>query len=246
MNPAEHDLSATFAHIARELMSEPDVHQTLDRTVGLAVETIDGCDFAGVSIVRGSKIESPAQTDEMVRLADRLQVELDEGPCLSAIRGHESVHVDDLTTDTRWPKWGPRVCTEMGVRSMLAFQLYNSRDSLGALNLYSRTTHAFDEEAYAVGVVFASHAAVALTGAQNEENLLRAVQTRNLIGQAQGILMERFHLSADKAFELLRRVSQNGNVKLRDVAQRLVTTRETPTQRDSARESAGPSEHAVA
>ncbi|MDQ6875089.1 MAG: GAF and ANTAR domain-containing protein [Actinomycetota bacterium] len=234
------DLSETFASIARELMAEDDVHQTLERTVQLAVETIDGCDFAGVSLFRGREIESPAQTDEMVTLADRMQVDLGEGPCLSAMREEQTVQVDDLSADARWPRWAPRVAAELGVRSMLAFQLYNSKDSLGALNLYSKQVDAFDADARGVGLVFASHAAVALTGAQIEENLKRAVQTRNLIGQAQGILMERFGLSADKAFELLRRVSQNQNVKLRDVAARLAVTRQSPGLPDDPKDASDP------
>ncbi|MDP9219910.1 MAG: GAF and ANTAR domain-containing protein [Actinomycetota bacterium] len=218
------DLSETFAGVARELLAEDDVHQTLERAVELAVDTIDGCDYAGVSLVRGREIESPAQTDELVTVGDRLQVELGEGPCLSAIREQQTVQVDDLAKDGRWPVWGPRVSGELGVSSLLAFQLYNAKDVLGALNLYSKQPYAFDDEARAVGLVFASHAAVALTGAQVEENLKRAVHSRNLIGQAQGILMERYGLSADKAFELLRRVSQNENVKLRDVAARLASS----------------------
>jgi len=246
MNKDAQDLSETFAAVARKLLGEGDVHQTLARVVQLAVETIDGCDYAGVSLLRGRDIESPAQTDEMVGIADRLQVRLSEGPCLSAIREHQTVQIDDLSTDQRWPQWGPKVSRELGVRSMLAFQLYNSRASLGALNLYSKHTNAFDDDALGVGLVFASHAAVALTGAQIEENLQRAVQTRNLIGQAQGILMERFALSADKAFELLRRVSQQQNVKLRDVAMRLVTTRATPGATSESMAPARPSGHAVA
>lgn len=224
----EQDLAETFASVARALLDERDVHQTLERTVQLAVETIDGCDYAGVSLFRGVEIESPAQTDEMVGVADRLQVQLAEGPCLSAIREEQTVRVDDLAADPRWPTWGPKVSSELGVSSMLAFQLYNSKGSLGALNLYSKHVKAFDDDASGVGLVFASHAAVALTGAQIEEGLQRALETRNLIGQSQGILMERFGLSASRAFEVLRRVSQHQNIKLRDVATQLVTTRETP------------------
>ncbi|MEP6695382.1 MAG: GAF and ANTAR domain-containing protein [Pseudonocardiales bacterium] len=228
MSEHTQELSETFATVARELMDEGDVHETLQRAVELAVETIDGCDYAGVSLVRGRAIESPVQTDDLVTRGDRLQVELDEGPCMSAIREQQTVQVDDLANDGRWPLWGPRVSEELGVSSLLAFQLYNRHDVLGALNLYSQQRYAFDDEARAVGLVFASHAAVALTGAQTEENLKRAVQSRNLIGQAQGILMERYGLTADKAFELLRRVSQNQNVKLRDVAGQLASSRGTP------------------
>ncbi len=240
MHQDARDLTETFARVARELMHQGDLLGTLERIVELAVETIDGCDFAGLSLIRGREIESPAQSDEMVAVADRLQVELGEGPCLSAIREEHTVVVEDLTVDRRWPTWGPRVCGELGVRSMLAFQLYNSEDSLGALNLYSKRINAFDEDALRMGLVFASHAAVALTGAQAQENLQRAVQTRNVIGQAQGILMERFTVAADKAFDLLRRISQNENIKLRDVAVRLVTTGQAPGLPQPLTERSGP------
>lgn len=220
--------SEVFAHIARELLDEPDVHRTLERAVHLAVETIDGCDCAGVSLVRGRAIESTVHTGQLVARADELQMETGEGPCLHAIRADHTVQVDDLSQDERWPRWGPRVSAELNLCSMLCFRLYNRRDTLGALNLYAQKPEAFDAADRAVGTVFAAHAAVALSSAQTQEQLAQAVETRTMIGQAEGIMMERFGLSADRAFELLRRVSQQRNIKLREVALEVILTRETP------------------
>jgi GAF domain-containing protein len=216
------NLSDTFAGIARELRAEPDVEHTLERTVTLAVETIEGCNYAGISLARaGRGLDTPAATHEIVVEADALQYELGEGPCLSAIREQESFQVDDLAADDRWPRWSPRA-VELGLRSMLSFQLFVGKDTLGALNLYSGQPAAFDADDRAVGHIFASHAAIALASALTEQHLTRALENRNVIGQAQGILMERFKFTAAQAFELLRRTSQAQNVKLSRVAQHLV------------------------
>lgn len=222
-------VSSTFAEIARVLLAEPDVQHTLQRTVGLAVQTIDGCDFAGVSLVRSrTVIETPAYTDDLVRRGDELQYQLSEGPCLDAIWQQATVRSDDLATESRWPRWGPAVSKGLGFASTLSFQLFVAADTLGALNLYSRQPRAFDDDAVAVGLVFASHAAIALSGAQTHEGLLTAVATRTEIGRAEGILMERYRLSAQQAFEVLRRASQETNVRLRDVAAELTRTGRTP------------------
>ena len=106
--------------------------------------------------------------------------------------------------------------------------MFTTGDSLGALNLYSLEVGGFDGQDRAAGLMFAAHAAVALRSAQTEEQLRSAIASRTVLGQAQGILMERYKLSAERSFEVLRRVSQDANVKLRDVAQRLVDTGETP------------------
>jgi AmiR/NasT family two-component response regulator len=117
---------------------------------------------------------------------------------------------------------------DTGICSSLSFQLFTSGDSLGALNLYCPYPHGFDAEDRAEGLTLAAHAAVALASAQTEEKLRSAIGNRTVLGQAQGILMERCKISPEKSFEVLRRVSQDGNVKVRDVAQHLVETGQTP------------------
>lgn len=217
-----------LADAARSMQGETGTQETLDKAVVIATEIIDGCDLAGISIVHPNGIDTPAGSDESLRRIDELQYELKEGPCLDALRTHETVHSTDLAGDERWPGWGPRVARDIGVVSNVSYRLFTTRDTLGAMNLYSRKPEAFDTDDIYNGQALAAHVAVALAGAQNAEHLETAVTNRTVIGQAEGILMERFDISADHAFAVLRRVSQQRNVKLSQVAEQLVRTRETP------------------
>ncbi|MDQ3932679.1 MAG: GAF and ANTAR domain-containing protein, partial [Actinomycetota bacterium] len=224
------DLSnaVAFAEIARELASPRSLDETLQRAVDFAARTIDGCDSATISFVhRGGKISSPAFSDPFGRDADALQYEVGEGPCLTAIREHKTHLVDDLGEEERWPKFRERAL-ELGVRSMLTFRLFLEHDTLGALNLYSRRSHAFDDDAVTVGTIFASHSAVALKAAISEAGQEAAIQSRDVIGQAKGIIMERQGLSADAAFNLLREISQRENRRIRDLADEIARTGEIP------------------
>lgn len=224
------ELVQQLSSVARALRAESDVEHTLAKAVALAVDLLTGCDEAGVSLVhRRKRIDTPAATSDAVRCGDELQYELGEGPCLDAIWERETVSSQDLAADDRWPAWGPRVVEELGVRSMLCFQLFTDGDSLGALNLYSRTVDGFTDDDRVEGLALASHVSVALAAAQEIEGLGNSVASRTVIGQAEGILMERFDLSPVHAFAVLRRVSQARNIKLNHVAEELVRTRETPS-----------------
>jgi GAF domain-containing protein len=215
--------------VARSLRSEEDVEHTLDKAVALAVELIDGCDEAGVSLVYAKRrIDTPAATSENVRRGDALQYELEEGPCLDAIWDEETVSSPDLANEERWPAWGPRVVEDLGIRSMLCFQLFTDGSSLGALNLYSHEVDGFKDPDASEGLALASHVSVALAAAQEIETLHSAVEARTVIGQAEGILMERFDLLPHQAFAVLRRVSQETNTRLNAVAVELVKSRRTP------------------
>ena len=228
------DFSALLGTVARELLAEADVQHTLQRVVELAAEHLRGGRlhgevYASVSLVRERRrVETPASSDERATRADQLQYELGQGPCLDAIWEHETFQIEDFTTEARYPTWSRRVAEDTGIRSSLSFQLFTSGDSLGALNLYSPRPGDFDSEDRAEGSVFAALAAVALASAQTEEQLRSAIISRTLIGQAQGILMERYKMTAEQSFEVLRRVSQDGNIKVREVAQRLIDTGEIP------------------
>jgi GAF domain-containing protein len=222
-------LAEQLADAARDLGSE-DVVSTLDKAVALAVELIEGCDAAGVSLVgRRNHVSSPAHTDDMVTRGDKLQEELQEGPCMDAVRQHEVVISQDLAREERWPTWGPRVVEELGVRSMMCIQLFTSEETVGALNLYSRRVRAFedDDDRYEAQAL-AAHVAVALAAAQEIQHLSAALSHRTVIGRAEGILMERFDVPAERAFEVLKRVSSHSNTKLKLVAEELVRTRRLP------------------
>ncbi|MGH9065803.1 MAG: ANTAR domain-containing protein [Acidimicrobiales bacterium] len=219
--------------MARALFSAGDVGDTLRQVVDLAVEAVDGCDMAGVFILEGERVTTPALTDPMVAVIDALQHEVGEGPCLDAIAGGGAVYADDLADDGRWSSFGPGAAAA-GVRCALAFRLYADH-TLGALNLYARYPRAFGVIDRAKGLVLATLAGLAIAEARGHEaegrradNLAQALEGREVIGQAQGILMERERIAADQAFDVLRRASQHLNVKLKAVAEALVETGESP------------------
>ncbi|MEV8026743.1 GAF and ANTAR domain-containing protein [Cellulosimicrobium funkei] len=224
----EATVAGLVADAARALADEPTLQQTLDRVVELAVAMVDGCDEAGISLVTRRRIESAAISDPVVARGDALQYELDEGPCLDAIREHALVESGDVATDPRWPRWAPRAAGELGVGSMLCVQLYTSENAHGALNMYSGSRDAFGPDSHHLASTFAAVAAAAISAARTEEQLQSAVQTRTLIGQAQGIIMERYSLTPGRAFAVMSRVSQDANIKLVDVAREIVETRRIP------------------
>ena len=217
----------TMARLARVIQREhSSVEGTLQAITQAAVGGVAGASSAGITLAgRRGKLENRASTDDLPKRVDALQVEIGEGPCLDALREHRTVRVRDAATDRRWPRFGPRAA-ELGAVSMLSFQLFVDEDSMGALTLYSADRGAFTAAAEDIGRVFASHAAVALVGAQQEAGLRTALDNRDLIGQAKGILMERYKLSAQQAFLLLVRSSQDRNIKVRDLADQLAATGE--------------------
>jgi transcriptional regulator with GAF, ATPase, and Fis domain len=202
---------------------------TLDSAVAAAVDLIPGCEFAGASIVQKKrKVTTEASTDALVRRGDELQYELGEGPSLQSIHEQETVYSGDLTRESRWPTWSRRVADELGVRSMLCVQLFVGPTSLGCLSLYSRSVDAFDQAARYSAIAFAAHVAVAMAAATQEDNLTSALTSRTTIGQAEGILIERYKIAPDEAFAVLTRLSQQRNTKLHHIAADLVRTGVVP------------------
>jgi GAF domain-containing protein len=213
----------------RELDAQADPPHTLQRLAEITPEFFGSCDFVGISLVERDRIRTPVATDERLRELDEAQYALGEGPCREAILEHATVVVDDLATDPRWPSWGRVMVDELGIRSSLSFRLFTRPDrTWGALNVYSTTPGAFSEEDELQGQAIAAMAAVVLARAINDEQLAAALETRTVIGQAMGILMERYHLDDDGAFSVLRRLSSCHNIKLRDLAAQVVATRQLP------------------
>lgn len=209
----------------RTLGQMDSLAQMLEQAAEFAME-LPGADIAAVSLISGhSRVETSAATDATATCADQLQSEFGQGPLLRAIWRQVVVYLDDLADETRWPRWTGQVVAELGLRSMLSYQLFTEGAMLAALSLYSRKPQAFDPEVVDTGYLFAAHIGVAVSQLKERRSLQSAIASRTLIGQAEGILMERFGLSGDAAFNALRRVSQNRNVKLRDVAAELVRTR---------------------
>jgi GAF domain-containing protein len=218
---------AFFSQMALDLHDAPTADSTIERISEYA-KLATGCDEAGIMLVHGrQQIETAAATSQRVGESHNLQIVHDEGPCLDAIEGEPSYLSGDVASDPRWPTWGAAVAG-LGLRSALSLRLETRTRRYGSLNLYSERVDAFDADDVAVGTIFVQHAAVAIASAHNEAGLQVAIDARKLIGQAQGILMERFDIDADRAFEFLRRQSQAHNVKLRYVAEWVVDHRSSP------------------
>ncbi|TDO56701.1 GAF domain-containing protein [Kribbella sp. VKM Ac-2571] len=217
----------TFTRIAQELHKQPDTRHTVQAVAEFALASV-GADHAGVMLVHGGRrVEIAATTGPKVDRADQLQLELDEGPCLSAIEAGETFLIPDTSSEQRWPRWCHEV-SKLGVGSVLSIRLATDDSKVGALNLYADTTERFTDDDIAVAQILGQHASIALDTAHRLDTLQQAVDGRTVIGQAQGILMERYDLDAGQAFSVLRRYSQSQNTKLGEVARKLAATRELP------------------
>lgn len=224
MSAALNPVAEEFAQLAIELYDVPP-EETAEKALAFALDAV-GCDHAAVYCVHpDQRVELAAATSELSTTLGPAPMAVGEGPEVSALDDPIGVLVRDTLTETRWPTWSVRVAAR-GIRSLLSIPMRTGDETIGTLNLYSMRPDAFDADDRAVAHLLAVHAADALGAAREIENLRRAVDARKRIGQAQGILMERFGLTADRAFAVLLGYSQDHNVKLREVADRLVETRE--------------------
>ncbi|MGI8665789.1 MAG: GAF and ANTAR domain-containing protein [Jatrophihabitans sp.] len=220
--PTTLSLAQDFAELARTLYGQPTEDAAWQAIVQAASEAIPGVEDADITIMRGHQFRTVAPTSDLPRRVDEIQYELRSGPCVDAILEETIFCTGNLADDQRWPEFGKRAAAEHGVHSMLAFRLFvEGDDTIGGLNLYSTRQDAFDDTAIIVGGVFATHAAIALSGARTlsqAENLRRAQESNREIGVAIGILMSRHRITQQQAFDLLRMASQHTHRKLREIA----------------------------
>lgn len=213
-----------MASLARDLLAQDSVNATLGRITASATELVEGCDAAGILVLHGSGVETIAATGQLVVDSDALQQRLGEGPCFDAARrmeGERVFRIEDFTREqTRWSSYAPQA-RALGVGSMMGFLLFTQDEEFGALNLYSRQPGSFTEASELAGWLLASHAAVAFSSARTHAQMDQALATRHVIGEAMGIIMGSRHLTEDQAFDVLRRYSQENNVKLREVARQI-------------------------
>jgi GAF domain-containing protein len=231
-------LLASFAPLARQLFGNDDLHDVLTQVVKFTVAAVGGCDSAGVALYRHGRIVDSVTSDAVAAELDDVQFATGIGPGPDAMEGANPVHVADLAESSRWPVLAA-TAAQLDVRSVLCHCLFVNRpaqwSALGAFTLYSATPGAFSDDDEEFSSILAAYVAVAVATAQRREEvdrreaaLHRGLTTRDVIGQAKGILMERQRLSAGDAFDLLRRASQRLNRKLADVAQHLADTGELP------------------
>lgn len=222
---SRHELATRMADLARDIAAPRSLNQVLAEVTSAAVDLIPAADIAGVLLVKGGgDFESVADTDSLVAKLDKLQHDFGEGPCHDAALNETIVRTDDLRDEPRWPKYGP-AAVDHGVLSSLSFKLYTAERTAGALNLFSFRPGVWDTESETIGSVFAAHAASAIMASRHGQQMQSALSTRDRIGQAKGIIMERYGVDDVRAFELLRRLSQESQTKLSDVAQRVIDTR---------------------
>ncbi|WP_439031122.1 GAF and ANTAR domain-containing protein [Gordonia terrae] len=216
------DFGAQMTRIAGEMRKESDdTEAALRAMTKFAVDAVPGAEYATVTLVTKNVIETPVMVGDLGGEADRLQRELGEGPCLRAAVGVSTICIDDMREESRWPSFASSA-SALGIRSMACFYLYIDGDDSAALNLHSTEAHAFGDEALLLGELFAAHAATAFGAVKEKEQLRAALGTRDIIGQAKGMIMERYGLDAAEAFALLARLSQDTNTKLVDVAAQIV------------------------
>jgi len=191
---------------------------------GEAVRLIDPARHAGVILAVGRRnLEIIATTGPVPQQLDELQQQEGAGPCLAAAKSQEVIRIEDVRTDRRWPPFAVEA-TAAGVGSMLCLPLHVDTTTFGTLSLYADTPRAFKDVTESVARVLAVLAAITLSESRGKANLQRALATRDLIGQAKGIIMQARRTTADEAFALLVRRSQQTNTKLVEVAEAVVAT----------------------
>lgn len=230
------DLGDEFVRLAHILLDAQTVHEVLERIVSTAADVVKGADVVSITIrTSDGRFHTPAATASLAAQLDELQYRFDEGPCVEAtrVRGLGVAACSDLASSTEFPRWGPAAAAA-GVNSILAVGMFPAGEPprLGALNYYSFQNGGLDDVDRDVALVLAAHASTALAATQasaahdlEAAHLRTALQSRDVIGQAKGILMERRGLTADEAFDVLRTASQALNVKLADVAATLAKRR---------------------
>lgn len=223
MSVQNHDLALRMAELA-QVISLRDVDNVLVDVTAAAKELIAGVDIAGVLLVgKGGTHQTLAPTSDVMFKLDELQMTTGEGPCLQAALDEIVIRTDDFRNEPRFPNYAPKV-VELGLLSALSLKLYTADRTAGALNLFGYEPRPWNSEAETIGMVLAAHAASAILASRESEQLQSALSTRDRIGQAKGIIMERFKIDDVRAFEMLRKLSQDTNTKLVDVAHRVIDT----------------------
>ncbi|WP_159230453.1 GAF and ANTAR domain-containing protein [Mycolicibacterium vanbaalenii] len=222
---ANHELAHRMAELARTAATPRRAEDVLSDVTAEAKKLIAGVDAAGVLLIgKGGRFDSLAGTDELPHRLDEMQMKYREGPCVQAALDDLIVRTDDFRSEERWPMYSA-AAAELGVLSGLSFKLYTSSQTAGALNLFAFEPNVFNAEAETIGAVLAAHAAAAILASRQSEQLESALSTRDRIGQAKGIIMERYDVDDVAAFDMLRKLSQDSNTRLTEVAARVIETR---------------------
>lgn len=219
------DVARTLAEMALELEQDTAPDAMLQRVSQYACDVLKADDAGVIRVHSRAEVTTPAATSDRVDQAHQLQSRFDEGPCLEAIKGRATYHSDDVEIDPRWPRWGPAAAA-LGIHSALGVRLATKERGYGSLNIYADRRSAFTQADAEVAEMLAAHATAAFAAAHRAEGLQTALDSRTTIGQAQGILMQKFDIDSEAAFEFLRRISQHENQRLAAVAEAIVVQRD--------------------
>lgn len=222
-------LATLFGDLARSLLAEPALEDTLQAIVRATAAAVPVAHDVGIALVSkgGRLVGTGAASGELVHRVDQVARETGQGPCLTAAVERATIRTDDLAAERRWPLFAPRA-VGLGARSILSFPLVENHTNPGSFNLYSLDPGAFDGATEQLGMLLASHAGLAIAGAQRRRHFDAALASRDTVGQAKGVLMERYKISADEAFEVLVRASSRSNRKVHDIAALVAETGEDP------------------
>ncbi|MCW2831580.1 MAG: hypothetical protein JWP31_2272 [Aeromicrobium sp.] len=215
-----------LADMALELEQDGNPTTMLERVSHYARLALEADDAGVMRTLSRSNVETPAATTPRVDDAHQLQATFDEGPCLDAITGRATFLSGDVEVDSRWPLWGPAAAA-IGIHSAVGVRLATRARGYGSLNVYADRPNAFTDAHAEVAELLAAHATSAFAAAERAEGLASALESRTTIGQAQGILMQKFDIDSDAAFEFLRRISQHENRRLFTVAEAIVVQRDS-------------------
>lgn len=201
-----------------------DIPALLGELVAVAVESVPGARYAAVTVsTRGRLSEAEAATDSYpVVLAD-IQNRCQEGPTLTAGALQESIRIDDLAGDDRWPRYRDEALRRTPIRSILSLGMFREGATTASLDFYAEDAHAFDDRSVDLGSILTTHAGLVWNMTRRDQQFRAALASRDVIGQAKGRMMERFNIGASRAFEMLKLMSQNSNTPIAQVAQRVVT-----------------------
>jgi GAF domain-containing protein len=217
-----------FKELALALAAAPSEDVRVKLAVEAATSLVEPCIHDGFTINDGGVLTTRASSDDVVLRANALQQELGEGPCFDVMRDQDTLVSPDLARERRWPAWAPRVGDELAVGSLMSVLDYVGTQSFGAISLYADGGVRFDVDDVAIAQTLAGQLAVSMTSSRERDQLSLALHSRTIIGQATGLVMGRFGIDADQAFDYLRRVSSHSNRKLADISCEIVRTGRLP------------------
>jgi hypothetical protein len=222
------ELLELYSVLGRDVAFQEDTIGALEAITNVAVQAVRGAHMASITRVSGSTYATVAPTDPVALSADALQYKVVSGPCLDALNQDALIVTGDISTDPRWPDWGPEAADTAGVNSVVAVRLVLDEDEMqAALNVYSRDRNAFAGDSVTMAMLLATHGSLAVSrviAREKASNLAKAVTSNREIGMAMGVLMSTYKVTEDQAFDLLRIASQHSHRKIHDIARDVINT----------------------